>query len=428
MPPVLPIDTQRYQSGDFTLEVTAHPSALSQWSDRPVVRQLRFNLWLEQPERQRLATGNQHQLLGISTAIETYVQTHLSQQAWPQTHTLTLLEKPLTLSTLQLFDIAEVFSTYGQEQITLPAPVRQRRLSHWWAGSAVAASLVVAVGSMTAIYRYSAPGGLQEATTAQAPTVLEDRGRTLPEVAIPEADLPEAIAVSPIDRTEVTSVPAPLEPAQSAEAKTPQPALPESTLVPDPAAAISDSLSAPSAPEPSVPLATSAPPAAAKPSSIERLAPSDDPDVAIAEAPAPTIAPQERSGGASRSNNIPGDDSFVADALPGPDLDAANLDAASEETQAMDNGAVAGQVEDEDEILAAIAASFAPYQPMGTPYPLVYHLQVSPDGTVLALEPVSEHASIITIPNEVRVPSPGRFLQVELTYTGAIRPTVKELP
>lgn len=177
MSSVLPIDTQRYQSGDYTLEVTAHPSPLSQWSDRTVVRQLRFSLWSEQPERQRLAAGNQRQLIIISDAVETYVQRHLTQQAWPQTHRLMLLDQEIEFSTLQLFDLAEVLNAYGQRQITLPArqqrPHRRHPRRQWWTGSAVA-SMLVAVGVTTA-YLYYRPAAVQDAVTTQVPdAVFED--------------------------------------------------------------------------------------------------------------------------------------------------------------------------------------------------------------------------------------------------------------
>ncbi|MEM1242550.1 MAG: DUF4335 domain-containing protein, partial [Cyanobacteria bacterium P01_H01_bin.26] len=166
MSPVLPIDTQRYQSGSCTLEVTAHRSSLSQWSDRPVVRRLRFSLWLEQPNRQRLAAGDQTQLVTLRQAVESYVQTHLTQQAWPQTHGLKLLDQELEFSTLQLFDLAEVLSASERGQITLP--VTGRRRTHWWTGSA-AASLLVAVGVTTA-YLYYRPTA--ELATTQAPEAV----------------------------------------------------------------------------------------------------------------------------------------------------------------------------------------------------------------------------------------------------------------
>ncbi|MEO0868121.1 MAG: hypothetical protein AAFY17_06660 [Cyanobacteria bacterium J06642_11] len=142
MSSVLPIDTQRYESGDYTLEVTAQPSPLSQWSDRPVVRKLRFNLWAEQPQRQHLATGDQHQLVTLSSTIETYVQNHLTQAAWPSTHRLTLLGQDIELSTLQLFNLAEVLNAQGQQQIVLPAVAKRRPRRLWWTGSAAASLLV----------------------------------------------------------------------------------------------------------------------------------------------------------------------------------------------------------------------------------------------------------------------------------------------
>ncbi|MEO1181772.1 MAG: hypothetical protein AAFX51_13180 [Cyanobacteria bacterium J06636_28] len=188
MSSVLPINTQRYESGDYTLEVTVHPSALSQWSDRPVVRQLRFNLWTNQPTRQRLVTGDQQQLLTLSNTVEAYVQRHLTYAAWPRTHRLQLLNQAVDLSTLQLFGLAEVLSAYGQRQITLPtAPKVKRRRSRWWVGSAVA-SLLVSVGVAT-VYWQERPV-VNDVVTSQAPEAIfeDDVAATAPSTApIPEA-------------------------------------------------------------------------------------------------------------------------------------------------------------------------------------------------------------------------------------------------
>ena len=76
---------------------------------------------------------------------------------------------------------------------------------------------------------------------------------------------------------------------------------------------------------------------------------------------------------------------------------------------------------------AAIAADLAPYQPTDTDYPLVYHLQIAADGTILALEAVSTNAPTLDIPPQTLSISPGRPLRIELTYTGTTPPRVVEL-
>ena len=81
----------------------------------------------------------------------------------------------------------------------------------------------------------------------------------------------------------------------------------------------------------------------------------------------------------------------------------------------------------EDFALAAIAAQLAPYQPTDTAFPLVYHGQIAADGTILALESVSEQDPTIEIPENTKIsPPPERLIQIEITYTGAERPIVRE--
>lgn len=376
MSPVLPIHTQRYQSGDYTLEITAQPSPLSQWSDRPIVRRLRFSLWLERPERQRLAAGNQQQLVAISDAIETYVQTHLTQQAWPQTHRIKLLDRTINFSNLQLFHLAEVLNAYGQRHIIMPAAPRRRRRP-WQTGSAVA-SLLVAVGIAT-VYVYYRPAAFNEVATTQAPeTVFEDEA-ALPEAGAPIDSFPPAtpdleqtpaantapifdanqeLAQQPLNQTELDS-------ARSI------PNDPPSTDVPDVAAQ------------------------SAEPDPMPERAAAPTPSTASAEAPSQFEEQQD---------------------LQRPEIAASDLE---QRSQSPSVGP--------DELLSAIATRLAPYQPTGTPYPLVYHLQIAADGTILVVDPVSENAPALEVPEDLKTLPPERLVQVEVIYTGSARPTVREL-
>ncbi len=377
MSPVLPIHTQRYQSGDYTLEVTAQPSPLSQWSDRPVVRRLRFSLWLERPERQRLAAGDQQQLVAISDAVEAYVQTHLTQQAWPQVHRIKLLDRTVNFSNLQLFNLAEVLNAYSQRQIILPVTSRRRRRP-WQTGSAVA-SLLVAVGITTA-YLYYRPAAFNEVATTQAPdAVFED------EVAAPEASPPAA-----------SSTPAAQAPAENA----------------NPAPTFDTSQELAQQPLDQTEL-----------EALRRLpTPSADaPDVAqsvesesVPETVAPQAAPPPGGTIAEATGQLEEQES-----LNRPDVSAASdLEQRSQSPNIKPA---------DDALLSAIATQLAPYQPTDTPYPLVYHLQIAADGTILTLDPVSDNAPMLEIPADVKISPAGRLLQVEVTYTGAVRPTVREL-
>ena len=382
MSPVLPIHTQRYQSGDYTLEVTAQPSPLSQWSDRPVVRRLRFSLWLERPERQRLAAGDQQQLVAISDAVEAYVQTYLTQQAWPQIHRIKLLDRNVNFSNLQLFNLAEVLNAYGQRQITLPATISRRRRHSWQMGSAVA-SLLVAVGITTA-YLYYRPAVFNEVATTQAPEAVFGDEAAVPEETAPEAS--STPAAPALDQA----------PAESSDASTPslntnqelaQQPLDQTEL---------DAVRMTRVPTESQPAESAAPESA--PESI----PDDVQSPAMPAAPGGSTAEDPSQFEAQES-------------LRSPDISAASdLDLRSQSPSTQP-------------LLAAIATQLAPYQPTEVNYPLVYHLQIAPDGTIIAIEPIGEAPAIAT-PNEVIKPAPGRSLKVELTYTGTNRPIIKELP
>lgn len=431
MSSVLPINTQRYESGDYTLEVTAHPSALSQWSDRPVVRQLRFSLWTNQPTRQRLAAGDQQQLLTLSDTVEAYVQRHLTHEAWPRTHRLQLLGQAVDLSTLQLFDLVEVLSAYGQRQITLPvAPKVKRR--RWWAGSAVA-SLLVSVGVLT-VYLRERPV-FNDAVTSQAPEAIfeDDVAATAPSTGpIPEAnDAPDSSSI-PATPSVNSGDSANFERRPDFKASRelpPQPSVPDGS---DAAAGTSGAVSV----EPQV--------------SDEELAPSLD----VAKVPETSSETLRETSPETLSADSfePEFDSEVAAAAPAeppPAVIAPMPETAIQPEQEEANGPTARVFSDlepeitrssrpEDglstrgdggSILAAIAAHFAPYQPTDSPYPLVYRLQIDSDGTILELEPISENAP--TIQAEALTPltpPPGRLLQVELTYTGDWLPIVRELP
>ncbi|MEM9264702.1 MAG: DUF4335 domain-containing protein [Cyanobacteria bacterium P01_F01_bin.13] len=418
MSSVLPIDTQRYESGDYTLEVTAHPSPLSQWSDPPVIRQLRFSLWSEQPERQRLLTGDQHQLVTVNDAVETYVQSHLTQQAWPLTHRLLLLEQELELSTLQLFDLAEVLNAYERGQIILPA-MRQkqrqtrRRPQRWWPGSAVA-SMLAAVGVITAYFHYR-PAAFNEVATTQAPAdILEDDVAVAPEAnAVPEAgaaapQLEQAPAEDrdgqPQLKTNRELFQPPLDSAELESVElTPAPTTPTSAASTEAGARFST----PSADVPAT---------LKENRSEEHFLEQDRLDNAVPEEipPETTATPREQIA----------DDEAVSESEP-----IATAEAVREQEQQESLGDAQSRIEAPNmvDVLNAIAAQLAPYQPTEVNYPLVYHLQVAPDGEIITIDPIGENVPMIEVSGETITPAPGRSLKIEIIYTENNRPVVNEL-
>ncbi|MEO1506370.1 MAG: hypothetical protein AAFU84_01885 [Cyanobacteria bacterium J06633_23] len=422
MSSVLPINTQRYESGDYTLEVTVHPSALSQWSDRPVVRQLRFSLWTNQPTRQRLVTGDQQQLLTLSNTVEAYVQRHLTHAAWPRTHRLQLLNQAVDLSTLQLFGLAEVLSAYGQRQITLPtAPKVKRRRSRWWVGSAVA-SLLVSVGVAT-VYWQERPV-VNDVVTSQAPEAIfeDDVAATVPStVPIPEANeapdsgsVPATPSVSSGDSTNFDDRPGFRASQELAQRPSESP---DAAVGASGAAAVEPQVSneelAPSLDVAKVPERSAETlPETLSTDSFEQGSDSELAAAAPAEPPPAVIAPTPETA------IQPEQEEALDDSRVSSDLEPAMTRSSMPDDGLSTRGA--------GSILDAIATHFAPYQPTNSPYPLVYRLQIGSDGTILKLEPITENAP--TIQAEALTSPPGRLLQLELTYTGAGRPTVRELP
>ncbi|MBE9065479.1 DUF4335 domain-containing protein [Leptolyngbya cf. ectocarpi LEGE 11479] len=414
MSSVLSIDTQRYQSGSYTLEVTAHQSPLSQWSDRPVVRQLRFSLWSEQ---QRLVTGDQLQLVTLSDTIESYVQRHLSQQAWPQSHRLTLLDHDVELSHLQLFDLAEVLNSYGQCHITLPkAPAKRRR--QWWTGSAVA-SLLVAVG-VTAVYLQYRPAAFDQMETTQAPeAVFENKAGSsvapdaAPEILSEEESAPPADSVAPPaarPTPEIASDSSATEnrpenqrlSSPTSETTGDAPVAPATS--PDPAADFTE----PSAPDPAA----------------DFTEPSADKFATAQEQLEQDTAPAE-------TNVLP----EAAPAAPAPEAveESAESDRSSAGAIANERPEAAARIRQpereasDSEILDAIATQLTPYQPKDASYPLVYQLEISPGGRILTQVPVSANAPALDLSDVMIEPSPGRVLTIEVVYTGTGSLTVREI-
>ncbi|NEP61571.1 MAG: hypothetical protein F6K31_32240 [Symploca sp. SIO2G7] len=323
------------------MEVTAHPSPLSRWSDRPVVRQLRFSLWVGD---QRRATGDQRQLTELSQRIEFYVQTHLNQQAWASIHRFKLVNQELELSTVQLFDLAEVLSVYGQTNINLSI-ISKRRRSHWWIGSA-AASLLMTVG-IGAIY--FKPVVWHQTATSQALDAGLEKHRT---------DWSSRRKIAPAESGKI-----------------------ENGISPGTASGQEDS---------------------GKPELLP-------------------VAPEQAITGEAKTAPIQTADAEVES----PESADYGLDAESapEEITRLQELNTSNSAA----ILAALSTQLAPYKPADTTYPLIYHLQIAPDGTILSLNPITENAPRLRISIDTITPEPGRLLEVRIIYTETDRPAVNEL-
>ncbi|MEO1400048.1 MAG: DUF4335 domain-containing protein [Cyanobacteria bacterium J06635_1] len=324
--------TQHYTANGCTLEITATESPLSRWSDRSLLKHIRFKLWLHPPEASPntfattessnlIAQGNQPQLETLAQTLQSYVQTHLGQgevgpnpltaSHWPlgQKHQLAG-SLPLSLSTLELFDVAEALQQYAQSNAHLPAlsdaaPRRAssaRRRSNWLWGSSVAAAMLLAVG-VTATLRNTANVATTTAETTEAgsATAESNADSDLANSDIANgntADTQIAKATPPSTDTAPTAAAESDEASESGEAQltsptnqafsTPSPSTPSLAQRLPPAATPTPNRSAASAPSP----------AAQPPSQVPSQAPSPvEPrlDTELAEAAAPP-APNPSTG------------------------------------------------------------------------------------------------------------------------------------
>lgn len=250
---------RRYTPPTCTLEVMAKDSALSRWAGQPVVKDVRFQLSLDDPklpqEEWVVVRGDRTQLAALCEAVSDYVQTVLSRSpddfGWtsiasdgaianPEHHqtavaTMTrptggislqasgllnhevhwgALATPETgaitrLSTLQLFDLANALDDYAGDVLELP----QRSSVGWvksfpnWAQ--VAAVILVAVGLSTSALRLL-DGTTPTPMTASAPTSSEGASSSDQKIA---TQLPPAIvdnATPPVLSNEKLPPPPPI--------------------------------------------------------------------------------------------------------------------------------------------------------------------------------------------------------------------------
>ncbi|MBD3882442.1 DUF4335 domain-containing protein [Phormidium tenue FACHB-886] len=195
---------RRYTPPTCTLEIAATGSALSRWTDRAVLKNLRFQLSLDDPklpeEKQVTLRGDRTQLEALWGAVTAYVQSQLSvsphlplQSAadytfsedallvQPQAIGKGLSEKTgirlqsrglvshelhlgtlateqsgamVSLSALQLFDLANVLDEYHAEAMTLPALGRPAWLKSPSRLGSVAAVLLLAIGATAAVTKF----------------------------------------------------------------------------------------------------------------------------------------------------------------------------------------------------------------------------------------------------------------------------------
>ncbi|NJO41524.1 MAG: DUF4335 domain-containing protein [Cyanobacteria bacterium CRU_2_1] len=243
---------RRYTPPTCTLEIAATGSALSRWTDRMVLKNLRFYLSFDDPklpsEKQVTIKGDRTQLEALCEAVEAYVQTVLNQPSGQ----LSLLNQPsnsvesanpvnlsqtdlhkfveagiylqpkgllahelclgslaseesgatIRLTVLQLFDLANALDEYHAEALILPALGRPAWLKSPAGWARAAAALVLAVGATSAVARFvmdvSNPTGHLAATNRQVEiTGIQSPPEAPPNLPAPPS--PPAISPLPLD-------------------------------------------------------------------------------------------------------------------------------------------------------------------------------------------------------------------------------------
>ncbi len=230
---------RRYTPPTCTLEVMAKESALSRWAGQAVVKDVRFQLSLDDPKLPKedwvTVKGDRTQLTALCEAVSLYVQQFLSADeglslqptptaptalmtAAPRAHAVATLTQPMAgitlqangllhhelhwgdlataetgamtrLSILQLFDLANALDDYAGDVLELPqrSPVGWVKSFPNWAQ--VAAVILVAIGLSTSALRLL-DGSTPTPMTASAPTSSEGANSTDQKIA---TQLPPAV-------------------------------------------------------------------------------------------------------------------------------------------------------------------------------------------------------------------------------------------
>jgi hypothetical protein len=398
---------RRYTPPTCTLEIAAARSALSRWTDRTVLKDLRFHLSFDDPkllpDQQVTVSGDRTQLEALSEVVTAYVQNLLvtapEQILWeeplridgsassPNVHpfpasseqmgialqpkgllshelrlgSLATEESGATvhLTTLQLFDLANALEAYNAEAMTLPTSERSAWLKapRGWANIAAVAVLALA-----------ATGGIAK--------------------FVIDVSRPTQTASAPRERQVESELNSELFPALSPPPIEASPSITLQPLPPPPPTGTAQSNS-PGLPPVGV---TQAPPSPAQPPAPATASDPNTPDQqvtvipdpgAIASAPSESLA-QAGSSGSSAPPRLTGIDDAApetASRAPAP-VDNTNSNVAANNSTAFDT------IPQIAEIRSYFQQNWRP--PEGLTQTLEYRLLLNSDGSLQRIVPLGQ--------------------------------------
>ncbi|MBF2025799.1 MAG: DUF4335 domain-containing protein [Oscillatoriales cyanobacterium C42_A2020_001] len=256
---------RRYTPPTCTLEVVAKDSALSRWAAQPVVKDLRFQLSLDDPKLDRdqwiVVKGDRTQLAALCEAVSTYVQQFLElshehlnlAQAHPDAAVATLFAADpyqifsesaqnlagvrlqpkgllnhelhwgnlatdesgavTQLSTLQLFDLANALDEYSTDLLELPDLGRKGWITPLPNWAQIAAVVLIAVGLSASAIRFLEGSGGNVAsiapTTSQGASSSDQKIATQLPPAVVEKATPPVISNQKLPPPPVSAAPTP---------------------------------------------------------------------------------------------------------------------------------------------------------------------------------------------------------------------------
>lgn len=241
---------RRYTPPTCTLEIAAAGSALSRWTDRTVLKNLKFHLSFDDPklspEQQVTVSGDRTQLEVLCDVVSSYVQNLLAsspdQVLWeaplqlgaefrPPSHfpiesnreqmgmglqPRGLLSHKLqlgslatetsgsevNLTTLQLFDLANALEDYHAEAVSLPTSSRPAWLNLPKGWASIAAVSVLALGATGILAKFvmdvSAPTSQLASTSQERKANSELNSELFPTLSPPPVEASPSITLQPL--------------------------------------------------------------------------------------------------------------------------------------------------------------------------------------------------------------------------------------